>query len=325
MGYLNPFYALKDKTKAMYNVKYLFYKQIFFYQNVLSHPSLSQNITKIENLKSSMLTPFPRPYYRTYAIAALITGLSIAFILNVFQPFGTSSFTHPYKFWILSGYGIVVTLTILLYYYLSLAVIHKNRDHKWTVLHEVLDYLMAAILGMLATYCYYNLIFDRSFSLTSLYYFLGVTLVVNLLPMMALAVMLYMRYKDVVRSEFSIESVDSDKETSLITLTGVNRTDKVTTPPDNILYIKAEDNYVILHLLTSENAIQKHMFRSTLKDIKNQLMSDTFVQCHRSYVVNTNRVKGIEGNKSSSKLIVNGSPDKLLLSRSKYDLFNSMN
>jgi len=244
-------------------------------------------------------TPFPRPYYKTYAIAALVTGFCVAFILTVFQPFGTSSFEHEYKFWILSGYGVVIAIAILLYYYLSLRFIHKRRLDDWTVLYEVLDYFVCAVFAMTCTYLYFINIFDYSFSGEGLFGFLKVATAVNMLPMIALGSFMYSQYRGVIRSQMELEHQDISKEEVKLTLTGTNKSESVKASSGDIVLVKAEDNYVIIHLLKEEKKLAKHMIRSTLKDMLAQLPSEQFYQCHRSYIINKSRVIELIGNKNS--------------------------
>lgn len=60
---------------------------------------------------------------------------------------------------------------------------------------------------------------------------------------------------------------------------------------DEILFIQAMENYVALYLSGS-----KLIVHSTLKGIAEILPSDSFIQPHKSYIVNSNAIQSIEGN-----------------------------
>lgn len=71
-------------------------------------------------------------------------------------------------------------------------------------------------------------------------------------------------------------------------------------PINDINYIESEGNYLLFY---TENKVYKS--RSTLKKITDELSSSTFIQTHRAYVVNKNKVQKLS-NKSlmiSDKII----------------------
>ena len=59
----------------------------------------------------------------------------------------------------------------------------------------------------------------------------------------------------------------------------------------DVLYAKADDNYT--QLITSG---KRHMLSSTLKEVESKLKSHGFYRCHRSYLVNINKVDRLGGN-----------------------------
>lgn len=60
---------------------------------------------------------------------------------------------------------------------------------------------------------------------------------------------------------------------------------------NEILFVEALENYVSIHLIN-----KKLIIHSTLKGILESLPGDTFIQTHKSYIVNKNAIKSIEGN-----------------------------
>lgn len=60
---------------------------------------------------------------------------------------------------------------------------------------------------------------------------------------------------------------------------------------DEIYFIEAMENYVAIY--TSD---KKMIIHSTLKSIQAQLPSASFIQPHKSYIVNINAIESIEGN-----------------------------
>jgi DNA-binding LytR/AlgR family response regulator len=60
---------------------------------------------------------------------------------------------------------------------------------------------------------------------------------------------------------------------------------------DDLNYVEALLNYVVLHTST-----RKLMVYMTIKSIIEQLPQDQFIKVHKSYIVNTKKIKSIEGN-----------------------------
>lgn len=59
----------------------------------------------------------------------------------------------------------------------------------------------------------------------------------------------------------------------------------------DLLYVEAMANYIVLH--TTHNKLVVYL---TIKGIMEKLPAGEFLQVHKSYVVNTNRINTIEGN-----------------------------
>ncbi|MBO6522341.1 MAG: LytTR family transcriptional regulator [Balneolaceae bacterium] len=72
--------------------------------------------------------------------------------------------------------------------------------------------------------------------------------------------------------------------------------------PDDILYIKSDDNYVTVYY-KSGNSISKELIRNTLKSYSEHLVFP-FLRVHRSYLVNFNKVKKIDGNMQGLQLFL---------------------
>ncbi len=65
---------------------------------------------------------------------------------------------------------------------------------------------------------------------------------------------------------------------------------------EDLLYIEAADNYVIIHYLDNQKPA-KYMIRNTLKRIEQELPNAGLVRCHRSFMVNIDNVKVIRKEK----------------------------
>jgi two-component system LytT family response regulator len=80
---------------------------------------------------------------------------------------------------------------------------------------------------------------------------------------------------------------------------------------DDIDWVEAADNYVVLHL-----AGETHILRETMNSIQNRLDQDKFIRVHRSRIVNVERIKELQPWFHGEYLIVLRDGTQLTLSRS---------
>jgi len=266
--------------------------------------------------------PFPRFPLQQYLFISFAIAFSVSFILIVFQPFGTAKFQHPNKLLILAGYGFVVFIAGAIFYFLSLKVIHKNKAERWNIVMETVDLFLVVIFSLLACYFYFILIFNLPFSFPQFSYFLFNAATVALLPMIGCLGILYFNWKDVIRASLET-SKENKSEKSLKLILGNNKSDQVEVSSDDIILAQAQSNYVMLYVQKKEK-IQRHILRSTLKQIREQLDENLFIQAHRSYVINKSRIQGITGNKSKAQLQLDGFEKNIPISRNIYDTLKSL-
>ncbi len=66
---------------------------------------------------------------------------------------------------------------------------------------------------------------------------------------------------------------------------------KISVMIENLLYVESADNYATIHYL-NKSKISHFLIRNSLKSIEENLTKDTpLVRCHRSYIVNLDKVK----------------------------------
>lgn len=85
--------------------------------------------------------------------------------------------------------------------------------------------------------------------------------------------------------------------------------------PDDILYVKANDNYSYL-CFTNETGC---MVCKSLAEIEKLLDGNSFIRCHRSYLVNLNHVKEIDKGRQYKLILSNG--ESVQVSRRVSSLF----
>jgi DNA-binding LytR/AlgR family response regulator len=90
---------------------------------------------------------------------------------------------------------------------------------------------------------------------------------------------------------------------------------KFSVKKEDLLYIEAADNYIIIHYLASRKPA-RYVIRTTLKRIGQNMPDTVLVRCHRSFIVNIDNVKVIR--KEKEGLIIGfESPENITVPISK--------
>ncbi len=258
--------------------------------------------------------PYPKASQRIFLWVSMGIALSIIFTLTVFQPFGTASFRHPNKIWILSGYGIVVFLSNACYFYVTKWLLKDSVVDRWSIMNEIFFIMGCLIFALVACFFYWAYIFNVSLSLNMFFGFIRIALTVAIIPMSVYFGYLYMTYRDVSYASKNI--VDNSLNNHDILLKSANESEVIRTSYDELLCIKSSDNYVIIYSLIDGQS-SRHMIRNTMKNIESQLSAQNLIKCHRSYLVNISKIRTIEGNITNSKLTIEGLDATIPVSRAK--------
>jgi two-component system LytT family response regulator len=105
-----------------------------------------------------------------------------------------------------------------------------------------------------------------------------------------------------------------DKETESLERVIIKDGSKISiVPAENIKWIEAQDDYVMIH--TAEG---KFLKQKTMKYFEAHLSPDNFVRIHRSYIVSVNEIKNIELLEKESYQIHLKDGDKLPVSKTGY-------
>lgn len=238
---------------------------------------------------------------------ALLIGLFVAFVLVVFQPFGSYNWQHPYKVLILSGYGLVAALTTFLNFYVFPNLLPSLfREAQWTVWKELLWNLLPVVIGGFLSTVYGYLIGTMPLSLAQVTYMISVVFLVGLLPAILLVLLnyLYLLRKYQSRDSISPRQPPEVEETDqTLVLVAENQKDQLVLPANDLLLIEASDNYCTVFHLDGDR-LTKTLLRSSLSRLESQLHHPRIIRCHRSYVVNLDQVKSVTGNAQGYKLLL---------------------
>src|SRR5688572_5830971 len=233
----------------------------------------------------------------------LFIGAFVALFLILFQPFGLGLWNTPNKIWKLIGFGCVSFVVPTLFSWLTIKLIPKSElEDNWKVWKE-----MVLILGVLLSIALGNLFYGNLIHITdiSLSGFVNSAIVTVLLGVFPITLAILNKYQRLLQLNVEaakqanakiaepftekISSQDALIKKQEITLgseivfklIAENEKDVFEIKQTELLYIESQDNYSSV-VFSQEGKIKRHLLRSSLKRIENQIQSPSVQRCHRA-------------------------------------------
>jgi len=285
---------------------------------------------------SFLKSPFPSTYgQKSNVLVALFSGLFVAFFLVIFQPFGISEHQQADNTLITMGYG-VVTFLVLLFIYFIIPKLFPGFfvEKKYTVGKDLLLNAFLILLVGIAN-SIYSQICNSDVTSHSLLGMIWKTFLVGIFPITVLSLVQYNRLlKANIKASKDIQIAEVPDTVNSIKL-NEPRYYKVVTDQETIeidlndlLFWESDGNYAHLHQYKDEN-YSKTLHRTTMKALEHDNAHLNIVRCHRSYIVNLDKVSEVTGNAQGLKLTLQNCEEPIPVSR-KYiseikDYFNRRN
>lgn len=255
----------------------------------------------------------------------LFTAFFALLFINLFQPFG-SRVWYPgisdIKYFAFSSLIILTGMLVVVISRVILTVYAKKRDlYYW----QYALWILCEIVAMAVFYTLFakfvpkegvereiSEIFRQSLINTAL---------VLLLPYAI--TWLYFSWKEKSALLENIEEKSADtRGKSLITFPDEKGDLKISVMLENLLYVESADNYATIYYL-NKSGMSQFLLRNTLKWMEEHLTEGTpLVRCHRSYIVNMDKVKILKKIKGGImlELDVEHTPD-IPVSKTYYESF----
>lgn len=250
---------------------------------------------------------------------AFAFGLFISLFLIIFAPFGL----HDVQVYLRATYGIV---TFLGYAILNIGLpflFPRCFDSvSWTVKREfvltVFNFLVIGFLNLLNSVFFLNFELSWNSILQSELY----TFSVGIFP-----VLVTIMYRELsLRHRFEKNSIEINSEMKPANeqfLASTNESlffewEEVKIPFHQLLFFQSSGNYADLFYL-QEDKVLKIVLRVTLKMIELQL-PETFLRCHKSYIVNLHAVERSSGNAQGLKLHISNTTLFVPVSRQSIEI-----
>ena len=276
----------------------------------------------------------PYPFGEKSNIRLLIQsigeGTFIALFLIFFRPFGVSEWQDPNKNSYLAGYGLITALCGIILRFAVFKTFPKyHSEATWNVGKEVLSIMMLILMIAAGNIVYSNLIFKFENGIISFLWMLLAVVIIGIFPatfgvMLNYIIQLKKFNQQIVvhhhhTPEITLaEQVSENKvqNSVLLKLIAENEKDSIELAVDSLYFIESSDNYSTVFYEKNQK-LQKELLRSSLTRLESQISSENIVRCHRSFIVNLDKVEKVTGNAQGYKLHLK-SPELLVPVARKY-------
>jgi len=224
-------------------------------------------------------------------IQVIFTALFAYSFILIYHPFGSQSWfeinTGQFAFYV--GFVVVLGMLVVI---LSRVIMTQLRKH-WPV--TIAGYALMIALEVLAMTGFYMMI-QKVFLKDQRFWFevyytaiLNATLIL-LIPY--LISLLYFAWLDKKQNfeKLMVEKQPEPGPPRFVNFNDENGETKLTIQLDDLLYLEASENYVTIHYL-DHNQPDRVLLRNSMKRMEEQLSGYPVIRCHRSYMVNLNRIK----------------------------------
>ena len=243
---------------------------------------------------------------------------ALAFI-NIYDPFGVDTYLDLSgirlflysSFVILTGMLVVVISRVVMYYYSR-----KRQLNYWQyVLWVFLEILVMAFVYSI--YVKFILADERDFMEIFSVSMKNTSLVI-LLPYTILWLFFSWQDKSLKLQELEEKEVPANTiSKGMIPFRDEKGELRLSVMQQDLLYLEAADNYVSIHYLYSARA-RKFMIRNSMRNFEEQFRDTNIIRCHRSYMVNLDKVRIIRKEKDGLHLEIAADPVISLLVSKTY-------
>ena len=200
-----------------------------------------------------------------------------------------------------------------------------NED-GWKVIHEIFLFLWIIFTIGSGNILYLDIIFGVDLNIKIIILMHFQTFIIGIIPCSLIVLINYNRIlkrnlktANEINDKLKLRNIhnnDIDDSPGQITITSETEKEKIEISANQLLFIKSVDNYIEI-CWQDQRTIQKELIRSALKRVKDLLADHTYIfQCHRAYIINTQKVDKITGNSQGYKLFLKNTDFEIPVSRS---------
>jgi hypothetical protein len=232
----------------------------------------------------------------------LFTSLFALVFINIYSPFGADTWFNITQLEFFTYSSLIILMGVLVVV-ISRVIMYQISKRYPILIWQYLVWIFAEVFSMALSYA----IFEK-FLLSDTRFFSDLvktssrnTALVLLLPYSVL--WLYFSWRD---KKEQIERLADNQPFPANTRNMIPFYDdkgilKFSVKKENLLYIESAENYVSICYINKDK-VSKYLLRDTLKKIEETFSGTEIIRCHRSYMVNFEKVKVIRRDRDGLKL-----------------------
>ena len=227
----------------------------------------------------------------------VLTAAFALLFINLYSPFGVKDTLKVSKLtFFLYSSGVILTgvLVVAISRIIMFQLVRRGLVLK---VYQYLLWVAAEVASMAMFYTFYELVIlgeERSFADVFKNSVLNTSLTL-LLPYSAL--WLYFSWHDKKKKLLELEEApDPAAIKAMIPLHDDKGVLRLSVKRSDLLYLQGSDNYVTVWY-QSQDKLSKFLLRNTLKKMEDELLPESIIRCHRSYLINMDRVRLIKREK----------------------------
>ncbi|MDO9341035.1 MAG: LytTR family transcriptional regulator DNA-binding domain-containing protein [Bacteroidales bacterium] len=248
--------------------------------------------------------PIP-PYLnekRNIVRLVLFASLFALVFINIYSPFGVEKWFSLTSLEFLT-YSSLIILTGVLVVVISRIIMFQVCKRHLINIWQYLLWIFTEVFFMALFYALFQKLFLDDYRIFSDLVKASVrnTALVLLLPYSIL--WLYFSWRDKKEQIDRLEDVQafSTSTRNMIPFYDDKGILKFSIKKENLLYLESAENYVSICYL-NKGKVSKYLLRDTLKKTEENFSGTDIIRCHRSYMVNFDKVKVIRKDKDGLKL-----------------------
>jgi len=244
-------------------------------------------------------------------------SLGILAFLLLFQPIEISSLTNTEVFYLVSGLAastfLILTLNLIVIPSLLPKLFYNN---VWNVKREIIWNIWILFTITTSDIIFYSKLFE----IMDIQFSDLITII--LLGLLPVSVLIIINQDRLFRSHLKSAQLLNKKllegkhqKEKLIHFESDYKKDDLVIKSDTLLLIKSADNYIEVYY-EIDGDVKKQMIRSSLIKAEESIHDfDFIIKCHRTFVVNINHIKEIQGNSQGYKLSIENLDFPVLVSQ----------
>jgi hypothetical protein len=232
----------------------------------------------------------------------LFTSLFALVFINAYSPFGADRWYHLTRLEFFTYSSLTILLGVLVVVISRILMYHVCKRHTINMWQYLL-WIFAEIFSMALAYGLFEKLFLKDTRLFSdlIKNSSRNTALVLLLPYSILWLYFSWRDKKEQIDRLAENPPYTENTRNMIPFYDEKGILKFSIKKENLLYLESAENYVNICYL-NKGKVSKYLHRDTLKKMEENFSGTEIIRCHRSYMVNFEKVKVIRKDKDGLKL-----------------------